>query len=33
LEKVLASLLASWPAEAPKGYAQRSREIEFAGRL
>jgi nucleoside-diphosphate-sugar epimerase len=33
LEKVLASLLASWPAEAPKGYAQRSREIECAGRL
>ena len=33
LDKVVASLLASWPDEPPASYAQRSREIEFARRL
>jgi hypothetical protein len=29
LDKVVASLLASWPDEPPAGYAQRPKELEF----
>lgn len=33
LDKVLASLLATWPNEPPASYAQRPRELEFARTL